>query len=226
MSLESRLTVRILIALLLLTTLLFLSAGSLRFWQAWVFIASFLTANGLIVSYFLKHDRRLLERRLITKEKAPQQRLFKKLWIPLWIVALCMPGLDYRFGWSSAYLGGVPLWLMLVSQALVLCSCFAVFQVLKTNSFASSIIQVEAGQEVISTGPYRLVRHPMYSAIILLTLSAPLALGSYLALPVSVLLIPLLVFRLLHEEEMLSQELAGYFEYCRHTRYRLIPFVY
>jgi protein-S-isoprenylcysteine O-methyltransferase Ste14 len=96
---------------------------------------------------------------------------------------------------------------------------------MKTNSFASSVIQVEAGQRVISTGPYRLVRHPMYSAISLLSLATPLALGSYLALPLFVLLIPLLVFRLLNEEKLLRQNLPGYTDYCSRTRFRLVPFV-
>jgi len=138
-------------------------------------------------------------------------------------MALC--GFDYRFGWSGAFLGRVPLWLVLTAQAILLASYFLVFRVMKTNSFASSVIQVEVGQEVISTGPYRLVRHPMYSAISLMVLATPLALGSYLALPLFLLLISLLVFRLLNEEKLLRQSLPGYVEYCRRTRSRLIPFI-
>jgi protein-S-isoprenylcysteine O-methyltransferase Ste14 len=96
---------------------------------------------------------------------------------------------------------------------------------MKTNNFASSVIRVEAGQRVISTGPYRLVRHPMYSAIVLLSLATPLALRSYVAVPLFVMLIPLLVLRLLNEEQLLRQNLPGYAEYCLRTRSRLVPFV-
>src|SRR5262249_16770428 len=137
--------------------------------------------------YFFRYDRGLLERRLATREKEGAQRVFRRLWGPLWTSGMVLCGFDYRYGWSGAFLGRVPLWLVLMGQALVLAAFFLVFQVKKTNRFASSVIQVEAGQEVISAGPYRLVRHPMYSALSLLMLATPLALGSYLAVPLFVL---------------------------------------
>jgi protein-S-isoprenylcysteine O-methyltransferase Ste14 len=207
------------------TALLFLPAGSLQFWKGWIFIAM-LAGSGLFMTvYFLRHDRGLLERRLATREKESPQRVFRRLLIPLWMSGVALCGFDYRFGWSGAFLGRVPLWLVLTAQALVLAAYFLVFQVMKTNSFASSVIQVEASQEVISTGPYRLVRHPMYSGFSLLFLATPLALGSYLAVPLFVLLIPLLFFRLVNEEKLLRQSLPGYAEYCKRTRFRLVPFV-
>jgi len=226
MSLKSRLAIRFLLGLPLLPALIFLSAGSLTFWQGWLFLAVFLASALYMAQHFLRHDPQLLERRLQTREKAREQRLFRKLWIPLWIVALALPGLDYRFDWSRTFLGAAPLWLTLLSQALVLCACFLIFQVLKANSFASSIIQVEPGQKVIVAGPYRIVRHPMYSGILLLVLFTPLALGSYVALPVFALLVPVLIYRLIHEERTLRQNLTGYPEYCLRTRFRLIPFLY
>jgi protein-S-isoprenylcysteine O-methyltransferase Ste14 len=97
---------------------------------------------------------------------------------------------------------------------------------MKVNSFASRTVQVEAGQTVISSGPYRFVRHPMYFGALVYYLPTPLALGSFIALPVFALLIPLLVFRLLNEEKVLRQELPGYAEYCLRTRFRLLPFVW
>ncbi len=97
---------------------------------------------------------------------------------------------------------------------------------MKTNSFAARTIQVESGQKVISTGPYGIVRHPMYLGAVVMMLCAPLALGSYVALPVFVLTVPFWVFRLLNEEKVLRQELPGYTEYCLHTRFHLIPFVW
>jgi protein-S-isoprenylcysteine O-methyltransferase Ste14 len=160
-----------------------------------------------------------------TREKEAKQRLFRRLWGPLWIASLALPGFDYRLGWSSAVVGRVPLWLTLLAQSLVVCAYVLVFQVLKINSFASSTIQVEAGQKVISAGPYRLVRHPMYSAILLLLVATPLALGSYIAFPVFALLVPLLVFRAVNEEKLLRQQLPGYADYCLRTRFRLVPFI-
>jgi protein-S-isoprenylcysteine O-methyltransferase Ste14 len=108
----------------------------------------------------------------------------------------------------------------------VLCSYYLVFQALKANSFASSVVKVEADQRVISDGPYGIVRHPMYSGLLVLLLSLPLALGSCIAIPVFVLLIVTLIFRLLREEKTLRQELPGYSEYCQRSRFRLVPFLW
>lgn len=144
----------------------------------------------------------------------------------VFFAAFPLPGLDYRFGWSRTSLGGVPLWLTLIAQVLLLDGLLFVFWVLKVNSFASSTIQVEAGQSVISSGPYRMVRHPMYSGSVVMWLSVPLAPGSYFAWPAFALLIPVYVFRLLNEEKVLRQELLGYPAYCLRTRYRLVPFVW
>jgi len=217
---------RFVTGLALMAALLFLSAGSLKFWQGWVFVILFF-GNALFFTFYLyKHDPRLLERRLQSKEKLSEQRLFRRFWIPLWIILLALPGLDYRFGWSNNFVGAVRLWLTVVSQALIFCASFLIFQVLRANSFASSIIQVEAGQKVISSGPYRIVRHPMYSALLVLILATPLALGSFIALPAAALLVPVLIFRLIHEERTLRQELVGYSEYCLRTRFRLVPIVW
>ena len=114
----------------------------------------------------------------------------------------------------------------MLAQVLILGGLLLVFWVLKVNSFASRTIRVEAGQSVISSGPYSMVRHPMYSGSVVMWLSIPLALGSYVAWPAFALLIPLYVFRLLNEEKVLRQELSGYPEYCLRTRYRLVPFVW
>jgi protein-S-isoprenylcysteine O-methyltransferase Ste14 len=224
-TLQIRLVFRFLVAVFLMAAMLFLPAGSLRFWQAWVYLALFLGSSLFRTLYFYRRDPRLLERRLQMKETALEQRLFKLLWRPLFVCALLLPGFDYRFGWSRSYIGAVPLWLIWTSQTLVCWSYLLVFQVLRVNSFASGTVQVETGQRVISTGPYAFVRHPMYSGFIVAVLFTPLALGSYVALPVFALLVPALVYRLVHEEKLLREQLAGYADYCRHTRFRLVPFV-
>jgi len=140
--------------------------------------------------------------------------------------SLCLSGLDYRFGWSREILGSVPLWLTILSLTMVLGFWLLIIWVISVNRFAASVIRVEFEQVVISTGPYRVVRHPMYSAAIVLFLFVPLVLGSYVAVAAFAFLIPLLVLRLLNEEKVLRRKLPGYAEYCLRTRFRLIPFVW
>jgi protein-S-isoprenylcysteine O-methyltransferase Ste14 len=206
--------------------MLFIPAGSLKFWPGWTFLAVVFIPVVLISLYLYKRDPKLIERRLHTREKIGEQRLLIGLLQPIFFAALLLPGLDYRWGWSRNSLGAVPLWLVLLSQALVLGGFLFVLWVMKVNSFAARTIQVEAGQKVISTGPYRLVRHPMYLGSLVMLLSTPLALGSYFAWPAFALLIPIYVLRLLNEEKVLRQELLGYSEYCLATRFRLVPFVW
>src|SRR5271169_196969 len=226
MSLKSKIVLRLFLSLIFIVAILFVPAGSLRFWQAWVFIALVFVPVVSSYVYFYKHDPQLIERRLQSKEKVSEQRFLIRLLKPVFFAAFLLPGLDYRFGWSRTSLGAVPLWLTVFAQVLILGGLFLVFWVLKVNSFASRTIQVEAGQSVISSGPYSMVRHPMYSGSVVMWLSIPLALGSYVAWPAFALLIPLYVYRLLNEEKVLRQELSGYSEYCLHTRYRLVPFVW
>jgi protein-S-isoprenylcysteine O-methyltransferase Ste14 len=187
---------------------------------------SALCSRHLLFSLLYKHDPKLIERRLQTKEKVSEQKRLVGLLKVLMVVAFSLPGLDYRFGWSRTYLGAVPQWLIVLSQALILGSLAFVLWVIKTNTFAASTIQVEAGQTVISTGPYSVVRHPMYLGGIVMLLATPLALGSYVSLSVFALVIPFYIFRLLNEEKVLRGDLVGYPEYCSRTRSRLIPFVW
>ena len=226
MSLKSRLVVRFVLVLPIVAALMFVPAGSFSFWQGWVFVGTFAGFNAIFVSYFYRRDPKLLERRLQNSEPRNEQKRFKMLAVPLWICMMLLPGLDYRFGWSVGLGGGVPVWLTVVSWAIIVVGWWLVFLVLRFNSFASSIVQVEAGQRVITDGPYRVVRHPMYTGFALMTLATPFALGSYLAFIPSLLVIPLLVIRLLDEELVLRQELSGYAEYCERTRFRLIPSVF
>jgi len=226
MSLRSKLLLRFCVGLIVAAALLFIPAGSWTFWQGWIFMV-IIFALGVFSSFYLyKHDPKLVERRLQTKEKIREQRLLVRLLRPAFVAVLMVPGLDYRFGWSRAYLGGVPLWLTLLSDALVTASFLWVVWVMKVNSFASRTIRVEQGQTVVSTGPYSLVRHPMYLGSIVMLLFIPLVLGSYVALPAFALLIPFYVLRLLNEEKVLRQELLGYSDYCLHTRFRLLPLIW
>jgi protein-S-isoprenylcysteine O-methyltransferase Ste14 len=137
-----------------------------------------------------------------------------------------VPGFDYRFGWSQRLAGGVPVWLAVLAQVLLAGSWLLIFVVFRFNSFASTTVKTEEGQRVISDGPYRLVRHPMYSALVLMMVVIGFALGSYVAVVPALLKIPLLVYRLKDEEQVLRNELPGYTEYCDTTPWRLVPGVY
>jgi len=226
MSLKARLALRVPLVTALVAALIFLPAGSFRFWQGWVFVGIFVVFNAIFIAYFYRRDPALVERRLQNKEPRREQKRFKLVWVPLWVSTLILPGLDHRFGWSVELLGNVALWLSILAWAMVAVGWLLVFHVMQINSFASAIVQVEAGQRVITDGPYRVVRHPMYTGFMLMILATPLALGSYVALLPALLLIPVLVFRIRDEERVLRQELSGYAEYCERTRFRLIPSVF
>ncbi len=225
-SLKSRLVRRAFIGLLSTAAVLFISAGSLKFWQAWAYLALALTLGVGSGIYLFKLDPKLLERRLLTREKVGAQKIIMVLVRTLSVYSLCLSGLDYRFGWSRAFPGPVPLWLTVLSLAVVLGCWLLMIWVISVNRFAASVIQIETGQAVVSTGPYRIVRHPLYSAAGVMYLFLPLALGSYCALPAFALLIPLLVLRLLNEEKVLGRGLPGYAEYSQRTRFRLLPFAW
>jgi protein-S-isoprenylcysteine O-methyltransferase Ste14 len=221
MSLKSKLAVRLPVGISIFGAVLFIPAGSFRFWQAWVYIGMLFVPALFAFTYFYKHDPQVLERRSLLKEKVPEQKRIMGLIYVVWLAASLLPGFDHRYGWSR-----VPLWLTVLSQIFVAGGLLMTYWVVKINRFAARTIQVESGQSVISDGPYRTIRHPMYAGMCVMWLCTPLALGSYFALPAFALLIPLVVLRLLNEEKVLRQELAGYNEYCSRTHFRLVPFVW
>lgn len=198
--------------------MLFLPAGSLDYWQAWLVMGTVFAPSALVVTYFLKHDPALLQRRLQFKEKEMRQKLIIKVAGVVFFIGMLIPGFDYRYGWSQ-----VPGWLVITADILMLAGYLLVFIVFKTNSYASRIIEVQKGQKVISTGPYAVIRHPMYAGSIIMYLAMPLALGSYWALLCFIPIIPILVLRTLNEEEVLKKGLEGYKKYCKKVKYRIIP---
>ncbi len=208
-------------ALLVVGAMLFVPAGTLDYWQAWLYIAVVFVPAAFVFAYFLKKDPAFLERRLSTREKEAKQQLIIKLSIPIFIIGFLLPGLDRRLGWSS-----VPFEFVIAANVVVFLGYVLIFLVFKENSYASRTIQVEKGQKVISTGPYAIIRHPMYVGTLLMYIATPIALGSYWALPPFLLMIPIIVFRILNEEEVLRKELPGYKEYCKKTKCRLLPFVW
>jgi len=226
MTLKGRMLCRFGIGLLVIAAVLPLLAGSLRFWQGWTFLILAWGPPFLFALYAAKHDPQLLERRMRKMEKNPRQTLIKVLASLIMFSAIGVPALDFRFGWSRAWLAPVPLWTVLLGQAAVLAAMGLIIWTMRANSFAARTIEVQAGQTVATTGPYAAVRHPMYAGIVLFVLATPLALGSYIAMSAFVLMIPVLAFRLLDEERVLREGLPGYEEYCRQTRFRLVPGVW
>ncbi|MFA4994983.1 MAG: isoprenylcysteine carboxylmethyltransferase family protein [Bdellovibrionales bacterium] len=201
--------------------LLFFSAGSIRYWQAWVYWGTLVVPMIFFCAYFLKNNPALLERRMRMKEKEKSQKILIKTSFVVFIAVWVLPGLDYRFHWSS-----VPTALSLATDAFVLAGYLLCFFVMKENEYASRIIEVERGQKVISTGPYAYVRHPLYSCGSIIYLFSPLALGSFWTMYVALLIPVIFIIRLLHEESFLKKELKGYAEYMQKVKYRLIPYIW
>jgi protein-S-isoprenylcysteine O-methyltransferase Ste14 len=204
--------------------LLFLPAGAIQWWEAWVYLGIFFGASIPITIYLMRHDPALLQRRMAagpTAEKEPAQKVIMLMASLGFIGTLVVPALDYRYSWSRA-----PAYVVLWGDALA-ALCFAItFRVYKENTFTSATVEVAPDQRVVSTGPYAIVRHPMYAGGLLLFIGTPLALGSFWGLIAALAVLPALIWRLLDEERLLSRDLPGYAEYCDKVRWRLIPRVF
>jgi protein-S-isoprenylcysteine O-methyltransferase Ste14 len=217
-TLKRTIALRLVFALLILGLMFFWPAGTLRYWQAWTYLAIlFIPMLGVLV-YFSKRDPELLERRMRAKEKERRQIIITSLGTPVFLGIYLLPGFDRRYGWSS-----VPLIVVIAADILVLAGYALFVRVLKENSYASRIVEVEEKQKVITTGPYALVRHPMYVAVMIMFGFTPLALGSYWAAIPALSLVLVLVARIKSEEKVLVDELAGYREYMKRVKFRLIP---
>ena len=204
--------------IIVLGFMFFLPAWTFNYWQAWVYMLILSVPMIFIVRYLYKHDPELLERRMRMREKQKTQKLIQLLLWPIFLLAYIIPGFDYRLHSSN-----VPLIIVIISEVLVLLSYLFIGQVFKTNSYASRIVEVEKGQKVITTGPYAIVRHPMYLGVFVMYIFSPLALGSYWALIPALLIVPILFIRIRDEERELLDNLEGYKEYVMKTKYRLIP---
>jgi protein-S-isoprenylcysteine O-methyltransferase Ste14 len=204
--------------------ILFAAAGTARYWQGWVYLAVFAAQAALVTLYLLAKDPALLERRMRggpAAEQRPAQRIIMLFASLGFFAVLLVPGLDQRFGWSHMRNSVV-----IAGDALVAIGFYFIFLVYRENTYTSATVEVAAGQRVISTGPYALVRHPMYAAGAVYLFGTPLALGSYWGLVPIALMLPFLIWRLFDEERLLSAELPGYADYQKRVRYRMIPHVW
>jgi protein-S-isoprenylcysteine O-methyltransferase Ste14 len=217
-------SVGLLFLVLAMAALLFIPARTLDYWQAWTFLVVYFGCSLAITLYLMVRDRRLLQRRMSggpTAEREPSQKIIMFFTSLGFIGLLIIPALDHRFVWSL-----VPWYVVLGGDVLVAFGFISIFFVLRENTFSSATIEIAPGQKVISTGPYAVVRHPMYVGAFIMLIGMPIALGSWWGLLVFVVMMPALFWRLLDEEKFLSRNLPGYTEYQHKVRFRLIPLVW
>ena len=210
--------------ILLLAIALFAPAWTFRFWQAWLYLFLFGVSSAAITISLWKRDQALLSRRVSagpTAEKTRTQQIIQLLASLGFLAILVVPSLDHRFSWSR-----VPLWLVLAGDLLVVLGFYIVFRVFCVNTFTAATVEVVERQTVISSGPYSLVRHPMYCGALVMLLGTPLALSSWWGLIALALMVAVIVVRLLDEEKLLLGNLSGYSEYATRVRFRLMPFVW
>lgn len=200
---------------------LFVPAGTLAYWQGWIYLLVLLVPALAIFPWLLKNSPDLLANRMRMREKnTTQQWVVSLSWLFL-VAAYVVPGLDYRWGWSNTS------WpVVIAADVLVVASYLFVLWVFRVNRFASRVVEVTQAQRVIDTGPYAWMRHPMYTGAIVMYLASPIALGSYWAVLPALLIVPILVVRIIDEEATLRRELPGYAAYMEHVRYRLLPGVW
>jgi protein-S-isoprenylcysteine O-methyltransferase Ste14 len=210
--------------LVVMAAILFATAWTFAWWQAWLYLVVFAATVTFITAHFLKTDPALIERRLKAgpgAEKERVQRIVQAFASAAFILVIVVPGLDRRFGWSS-----VPALVVIAGDVLVVLGLAVVFLVFRENSYTSAVIEVGATQPVTSTGPYAYVRHPMYAGALVMVLGMPLALGSWWGLLTWLPMTAAIIVRLLDEERYLAVNLPGYAAYMSSTPYRLIPRVW
>lgn len=212
---------RFISGLLFISAILFISAGTIEYWNAWLFIGILFIPILLVLIYLSIHDPELLDKRLKGREREGQQKKVILFSLITFLTGFILAGLDYRLGWST-----VPLFLVLFSAVIILIGYILFFVVIHENRYASRVIEVQEKQKVIDTGLYSVVRHPMYSAAILMFLFTPLVLGSFYALILFLLFPFQMGMRIKNEEELLEKELDGYVEYKKRVKYRIIPRVW
>jgi protein-S-isoprenylcysteine O-methyltransferase Ste14 len=213
-----------LIGAVVLGILLFLPAWSLNYWQAWVFIVVFMTSVSVIGIYLSLKDPALLERRKKVgpaKETTPAQKIIMSIAILSLLGMLVFCALDHRFGWSP-----VSPVISLLGDGLVALGLYINLLVMRENTYAGATVETVGGQKVIATGPYALIRHPMYFGVLIMVAGVPLALGSWWGLAVLAITVPGLMWRILDEEKFLQKDLPGYTEYTQKVHQRLVPYLW
>lgn len=201
--------------------LLFLPAGTLHYWNAWLFVAILFVPMFFLGIVMLFKSPKLLEKRLDAKEKVNEQKLVVALSGIMFVAAFVVAGLNFRYSWNS-----LPDYVIWSGIVIFLLSYLMYAEVMRENAFLSRTIEIQENQKVIDTGLYGVVRHPMYSATLLMFLSIPLILGSIISFAIMLAYIPIIAVRMNNEEKVLEEGLKGYREYKQKVRYKVIPFVW
>jgi protein-S-isoprenylcysteine O-methyltransferase Ste14 len=206
---------------LAMVAILFGLAWTLDWWQGWLFLATYFACSIALSIWMMRHDPQLLERRMRGgpfAEKEPTQRLIMLVASAGFAGMLVVPAFDRRFGWSH-----MPVPVVLAGNVLMVLGWLAIYFVFRENTYTSSTIELAPDQKVISTGPYALVRHPMYAGALPMLFGIPISLGSWWGLVPFFVILPALIWRIFDEENFLTSGLEGYASYKQRVRYRLIP---
>jgi protein-S-isoprenylcysteine O-methyltransferase Ste14 len=221
-ALRKQVIVRFGLAAIVIPAILFAMAGTLHYWQGWFYSAVLLLPMLAAVSLFMRTDPELLERRMKVHEKEQEQRIIVLMGTAIFVAGFLSIAIDLRLHG----LNQVPIAIVLAADAGVFLGYCLILWVFKENSYASRTIEVVQGQKVITTGPYSIIRHPMYLGFLFMYLLTPIALGSWWAVPVFLLYVPILMWRIFNEEKVLLRDLPGYYEYCQERHYRLLPLIW
>ncbi len=220
-SLLSQVITKFLAGIIFVSLLLFIPAGTIRYWNAWLFIGLLFIPMLILGAILYVKKPELLRKRLETKERQSEQKTVIAISALMFVTGFIVAGLDYRYGWSK-----LPPGLVLASGIVLILAYLLYMEVLRENQYLSRVVEVQENQKVISSGLYGIVRHPMYTAVILLFLSMPLVLGSLYSFLIFSVLPFLIAVRIRGEERLLEQGLPGYSEYKQRVKYKLIPFIW
>lgn len=216
-----RTIINFLMGVVMVGVLLFAPAGTFRFWNAWLFLALLFVPMLIIGIYLWLKQPDLLAKRLSSKEKESEQKQVILMSAVVFVAGFVVAAVDFRFGWSQ-----LPIWLVVVASVLLVISYGLYAEVMRENAYLSRTVEVQENQKVIDTGLYGIVRHPMYSATILLYLSIPLVLGSIYSFLIFLMFPFVLAKRISNEETVLEKGLDGYTSYKQRVKYKIIPFIW
>ena len=212
---------KFLMGLIMVSILLFLPAGTIHYWNAWLFMGVLFIPMFIAGLILLLKSPNLLSKRLNVKEKETEQKQVIGLSLLMFVGGFIVAALDFRYSWSK-----LPDWVIIAAMIIFLISYGLYAEVMRENAYLSRTIEVQENQKVIDTGLYGIVRHPMYFVTVLLFLSMPFILGSVYAFIIFLIYPLILVKRIKNEEAILREELTGYAEYTKKVKYRLIPFIW
>ena len=213
--------IKFLLGIIIISLLIFIPAGTIKYLNGWIFMGILFIPMLIAGIIMMIKNPELLKSRLDAKEKQKEQGLLIKISGLMFIAGFIVSGLDFRFNWFS-----LPPLVTYIAIGLFLLSYIMWGEVLRENTYLARTIKVTDGQKVIDTGLYRIVRHPMYLATLVLFLSMPLVLGSLISFFIFLIYPILIIFRIIHEEKFLEKELEGYIDYKKKVKYRLIPFIW